>query len=52
LLISSDSTAEFKYSCNRQNEDGGHLFFGCKYAKYVWKAYDMEEVRAILAEKE
>ena len=28
--------------CNGLNEDGGHLFLGCKYVKHVWRANGME----------
>ena len=34
--------------CHRDVEDGGHLFFHCKYVKRVWQALGMEERRVML----
>jgi hypothetical protein len=38
--------------CNRLNEDGGHLFFKCKYAVKVWKLLNLDGCRAVLANKQ
>jgi hypothetical protein len=35
--------------CERQNEDGCHLFFKCKYAMPVWKELGLEHIRGALA---
>jgi hypothetical protein len=37
--------------CNRSLEDGGHLFFNCKYVKQLWRELCLEEQRCILATK-
>lgn len=36
--------------CNRVGEDGGHLFFGCKAVKEVWRCTGLEHMRVRLAE--
>lgn len=38
--------------CNRLDEDGGQLFFKCKYVLRVWRALNMETCRQRLAEKQ
>jgi hypothetical protein len=38
--------------CGRLNEDGGHLFFNCKYVKRVWQELNLEAVRGILSCKQ
>jgi hypothetical protein len=35
--------------CERQNEDGCHLFFKCKYALPVWRELGLEHIRGALA---
>jgi hypothetical protein len=35
--------------CNRQGEDGGHLFLKCKQAKALWNSAGMEPLRQQLA---
>jgi len=35
--------------CNRQTEDGGHLFFKCKDARKVWEILRLEEHMDVLA---
>lgn len=35
--------------CKRKDEDGGHLFFKCKYAKNVWRELCLEKERLELA---
>ena len=35
--------------CNRQTEDGGHLFFKCKDARKVWEILRLEEHMEVLA---
>lgn len=37
--------------CNRYDEDGAHLFFKCKCARYVWAALGLDNHRSILSEK-
>ncbi|WVZ64821.1 hypothetical protein U9M48_014290 [Paspalum notatum var. saurae] len=34
--------------CHRQDEDGKHLLFSCKYAKSVWRYLQLEGHRATL----
>ncbi|RLN33089.1 hypothetical protein C2845_PM03G16420 [Panicum miliaceum] len=36
---------------NRLDEDGGHLFLKCKFAKQLWRELNLEEVRIRLAEQ-
>jgi hypothetical protein len=36
--------------CSRIDEDGGHLFFKCKYVKPVWQELGLEQVRTKLSE--
>ncbi|KAE8773546.1 hypothetical protein D1007_54235 [Hordeum vulgare] len=36
--------------CGRAEEDGGHLFIKCKYAKVVWKTLELEKERRDLKE--
>jgi hypothetical protein len=36
--------------CYRLDEDGGHLFFKCKYAKLVWRELMLEDKRVCLAD--
>jgi hypothetical protein len=36
--------------CKRLDEDCGHLFFKCKYAKQCWRLMDMEHLRIIFKE--
>ena len=31
--------------CTRLDEDSGHLFFKCKYAKLCWRLMNMEHIR-------
>jgi len=31
--------------CNRLDEDSGHLFFKCKWAKECWRRMNLEQVR-------
>lgn len=38
--------------CRRISEDGGHLFFHCKYVKPVWLELNLEETRCVLASKQ
>jgi hypothetical protein len=38
--------------CGRFNEDGGHLFFKCKYEKPVRQGLQLETVRNILSSKQ
>jgi hypothetical protein len=38
--------------CCRQNEDGGHLFFRCKYARHLWQALNLNDLRELLREKQ
>ncbi|CAN6246168.1 unnamed protein product [Urochloa humidicola] len=37
--------------CGRLVEDGGHLFFKCKFVKKVWRELCLEEQRKLLADK-
>ena len=36
--------------CDREGEDGGHLFFGCKTVKEIWRCAGLEHMRLRLAE--
>jgi hypothetical protein len=38
--------------CERFNEDGGHLFFKCKYVKPVWQELNLDTIREVLATKQ
>jgi hypothetical protein len=38
--------------CARFNEDGGHLFFKCKYVKPVWQELNLDTIREVLATKQ
>jgi hypothetical protein len=38
--------------CGRYNEDGGHLFFQCKYVKPVWQELNLNDLRCVLASKQ
>ena len=35
--------------CNRHDEDGAHLFFKCKYVKYIWTTLGLDHQRSILS---
>jgi hypothetical protein len=37
--------------CRRSLEDGGHLFFQCKYVKMLWRELYMEDQRSLMAAK-
>ena len=34
--------------CNRLDEDGGHAFLKCKFAKALWREAKQEHVRGLL----
>jgi len=36
--------------CNRHDEDGAHLFFKCKYVKYIWTTLGLDHQRSILSD--
>ena len=37
--------------CNKLGEDGGHLFYKCKYVKHLWQELNLEHVKLQLDER-
>lgn len=37
--------------CHRMDEDGGHLFFKCKYVKQIWRQMGPDNIREKLKDQ-